>query len=451
MAETTTELREKRAKAIADARAIHETAEKEKRSVTADEQERFDKFVKEARDLKTQIDGIDAERRRKEALDDLDPEDPENRNDPNDPERRSDPSDPGGKPNDGSDFKLTYRDRGRERHHRFKKDTHYARRASPAYRKAFAHYLMTGQARGLMEVESDGQVRALQVGDDVKGGFVAAPMQTLNEIIRDVDDALLFRQLCRIIPSDSGGIGVPTVVTKYNDADWTGEITTVVEDDSLRLGKREMKPHDLAKLAKVSNKLLRNGVIDIEEFVRGELSIQFGEAAENAYMNGDGSQKPLGIFVASDDGIGTSRDVSDGNDATTPKFDGLINARGALKQQYRRRASWIFHRDTVTKIMLLKDGNGQYIWLPGVTQDEPDRILRIPVVESEFAPNTFTTGQYVGCLGDFRWYWILDGMQLAFQRLVELYAVNNQTGFIGRWEGDGAPVKQEAFVRVKLG
>jgi hypothetical protein len=41
-------------------------------------------------------------------------------------------------------------------------------------------------------------------------------------------------------------------------------------------------------------------------------------------------------------------------------------------------------------------------------------------------------------------------MQFTLQRLVELYAESNQTGFIGRYQGDGAPVLGEAFARVKL-
>jgi HK97 family phage major capsid protein len=69
---------------------------------------------------------------------------------------------------------------------------------------------------------------------------------------------------------------------------------------------------------------------------------------------------------------------------------------------------------------------------------------------SEYAPNTFTTGLYVGLIGDWSQYWIVDALDLTIQRLVELYAETNQTGFIGRMETDGAPVLAEAFARVKL-
>lgn len=79
-----------------------------------------------------------------------------------------------------------------------------------------------------------------------------------------------------------------------------------------------------------------------------------------------------------------------------------------------------------------------------------DTLLGLPMTISEWAPNTFSTGQYVGLLGDFRRYWIADALSMQVQRLNELYAETNQVGFIGRLETDGAPVLEEAFVRVKL-
>jgi hypothetical protein len=39
---------------------------------------------------------------------------------------------------------------------------------------------------------------------------------------------------------------------------------------------------------------------------------------------------------------------------------------------------------------------------------------------------------------------------MNIQRLDELYAENNQVGFIGRLETDGMPVLENAFARVTL-
>ncbi len=73
-----------------------------------------------------------------------------------------------------------------------------------------------------------------------------------------------------------------------------------------------------------------------------------------------------------------------------------------------------------------------------------------PVRESEWAPSTFTTGLYVGIIGNFDYYWILDSLLMEIQVLAELYAETNQIGYIIRAETDGAPVQSNAFARVTL-
>ena len=44
----------------------------------------------------------------------------------------------------------------------------------------------------------------------------------------------------------------------------------------------------------------------------------------------------------------------------------------------------------------------------------------------------------------------VNGMELQMQRLVERFVETNQVALVGRMEGDGMPVKSEAFVRVTL-
>jgi hypothetical protein len=59
-------------------------------------------------------------------------------------------------------------------------------------------------------------------------------------------------------------------------------------------------------------------------------------------------------------------------------------------------------------------------------------LLGVPVMVSEFAPNTLTTGSYVGLIGDPSFYWIADALTVQVQRIDELYAETNQVGFMGR-------------------
>jgi HK97 family phage major capsid protein len=243
---------------------------------------------------------------------------------------------------------------------------------------------------------------------------------------------------------------VPTLEADPADPTWTAEILTGTEDSAMAFGRRELLPHPLAKRIKVSNKLLRQ-LPGVEALVRDRLAYKFAVTMEACYMTGTGAGQPLGVFTASADGITTARDVATDNAATYPTFDGLINAKYTLKGQYWPTARWIFHRDVLKKISKLVNGEGQYIWQPSVIEGQPDRILGMPVLMSEYAPSTMTANLYVGILGDFRYYWIADALDMQVQRLVELYAETNQVGLIGRMESDGAPTLSEAFVRIQLG
>jgi HK97 family phage major capsid protein len=301
------------------------------------------------------------------------------------------------------------------------------------------------------EQSDDPEIRALQVDSQEAGGYVVTPTRWLMMLIQAVDDQIFIRGLAtKQTVANAQSLGFPSLDADPADADWTQEILTGSEDSTMDFGKRELYPHPLAKLLKVSNKLIRAGGINVEQLVRERLAYKFAVPQEKGFLTGNGSGQPLGVFTASALGISTGRDVSTGNTTTGIQFDGLIEAKYTLKGAYWPRARWMFHRDGMKQIALLKDGEGQYIWRESVRAGEPDRVLNLPIMMSEFAPNTFTTGLYVGILGDWSRYWIADALSFQLQRLAELYAETNQIGFIGLLETDGMPVLEEAFVRVKL-
>ncbi len=295
------------------------------------------------------------------------------------------------------------------------------------------------------------EYRALQVDSDPEGGYLVRPEQFVARLIQAVDDQVLIRQLATVFQvRDASSMGTPSLDTDPSDADWTSELATGNEDTAMRFGKRSLKPNPLAKRIKLSRTLLRLAALPSEQIVISRLAYKFGITEEKAFLLGDGSDKPLGVFVASADGISTGRDVSTGNTTTSIQFDGLQEAKYTLKAQYWPRARWLFHRNAVKQIAKLKDGEGRYLWEPSVRSGQPDMILGQPLAVSEYVPATFTTGLYVGMFADFSNYWIADSLAMELQRLVELYAETNQVGFIGRMETDGMPVMEEAFVRVKL-
>ncbi len=220
----------------------------------------------------------------------------------------------------------------------------------------------------------------------------------------------------------------------------------------MSFGGRALYPHPCRKWIRVSKDLLNQSAINVANLVADRLAYKHAITEEQAFLTGTGFSRPLGVFTASDAGISTSRDVNTDNTTTAITADGLINCKYSLQAQYLRSADlrWIFHRDAVKEIRKLKDGNGQYLWRPGIAGDMADTILDVPFIMSEYAPNTFTTGLYVGIIGDFSHYYIADVTGMEMERARELYLATWQEAFYSSRKTDGMPVLEEAFARVTL-
>jgi len=313
---------------------------------------------------------------------------------------------------------------------------------------AFSNYLKEGSSHA-MSVYA-----ALQQDNPTQAGYLVAPQQFMSEIIQSKNDSMFMRQLSRVLPplAKAASLGFPKRTTRLSTFAWGTEIQAPTPDSALAFGKREFIPRPATGGILVSKTLIRNAAINAEQYIKEEMIYNQTSNEEQAFLTGDGAGKPLGVFTASADGISVARDISTGNTATEMKFDGLLEAKYALKAGYHTGANWLYNPAGVKQLAKLKDGDGQYIWQQSVVLGTPDTLLGFPVKMSEFAPKTFTTGQYVGILGNFKeGYWICDSLQMEIQALMELYALTNQVFYIGRHEVDGAPVLEEAFVRVKLG
>lgn len=295
------------------------------------------------------------------------------------------------------------------------------------------------------------EFRALQADSDTAGGY-SVPQQFSTELIKALDSQIFIRNLAtkyQVTVGDS--LGLLSLDSDPEDGDWSGEITEFDEDTQMAMGKREMNPTLLKKLIKVSEKLVRKSALNIDMLVRDRFTYKFGITQEKAYLTGTGANQPLGIFTASANGIPTSQDVSTDNEATKVTVDGLKNAKFGIRAPYRSRAQWVFHSDGIKMVSKLKDAEGRYLWQDAIREGEPDMLLGRPVNESEYAPNTFTSGLYVGAFGDFSFYGVADSLALRIKVLLEKYAGTGQIGYIADYEGDGMPLLGEAFARVKLG
>lgn len=337
-----------------------------------------------------------------------------------------------------------------------------SRRGSEQYRTAFQSALSTARGfAGLDEVTGIAggisQYATLQSDSAQQAGYLVAEEEFASDLLKEVDDLVFIRRRAKVhqVPVASS-LGIRKRTSRLNSFAWSSELEVSANDTALKYGKKVLTPHHLTGSVKISRDLARRSSMIVGE-VRGELARDAGEKMEDGYMLGTGDRQPMGVFVASSDGISTARDVQTGS-ATNITADGLISAKYALKSQYRRgqrgEISWLFHRDAIKLIALLKDGENQYLFRVGAgfasdNQAPEDMLLGYPVDESERAPHTFTTGLYVGLLANWRYYEIADALDMEIQVLTELNARTNEYEYIGRLKTDGMPTLEEAFVRLK--
>lgn len=306
-----------------------------------------------------------------------------------------------------------------------------------------------GLAGGIAAVNTEA-FRALSV-DGSGGQYLTIPKEVISQLIKDLDDELPFRtRTTSFVLDRAESFRAPKLDPDFGDTTWTSELRTGDEDADMDFSGRDFFPHPLARRLKVSNKLLRLSVLSPEDLVRQRMVYKIGVALENGYMNGNGTNQPLGIFVADAQGVPASRDVTSGVVGGI-KADDIFDVIKELKSGYRRNAIWVMSRETESRIRKLKSGEGDYLWIPGLQFDRPATLGGFQILLSEFAPSTWSTGEYAMCLCDPKFYWTVDSLQSEIKVLDQLYAESNQTGYIVRYEGDGAPVVPEAFVRLQLG
>lgn len=426
------ELAERKRKLVADNRKLLDRADKEKRPLSGEEAQEYDRREKDVEKLDRQIQSLadhETRRQRQRAT-----EDGMNRPLP----RQTSSSQLGTRCGCNSrKLSLSF---GRAGTIEFAPDYMLA---SEKYGRVFTKML-----RG---EPGNYEALGLKVGDDTKGGYLA-PMTWVAQMIKFLDDEVFIRQLATVLPPTTAkSVGAVSYDTDPGDADWTAEApaSDIAEDDAMKFGGRELVPHGLSKLIKASLKLVRSSSINIDSFVAERLAYKFAVPEEKAFLEGTGVNQPLGVFVAHASGITTSQDV---RSSSTTDFtaDDLINCLFDLKDGYVNKATWVASREFRRRVRKLKDGEGRYLLTENANGGLITTLLDRPLRVSEFAPSTFTASKYVAVVGDFSNYWIQDALGMEIQTLLELFRLKQQIGWIGSKETDGMPVLAEAFRRLQL-
>lgn len=303
-------------------------------------------------------------------------------------------------------------------------------RASDAYKSAFWN-----QVRAKDGITSEIR-NALSEGVDTEGGYLV-PDEFEQTLVQALSQNNIVRDHAHVFTTNSGTHKIPVVTTK-GTASWVDEGGTLTEDDDV-FGQQLIGAHKVATLIKVSEELLNDSAFDLESYFRTEFARRIGNAEEDAFLNGNGTGKPTGIF---DGTAGAQVGVTAGGVAITA--DEIIDLFYSLDGAYRRNAIWVLNDSTIKAIRKLKDGNGQYLWQPALHEGTFDTLLGKRIFTSPYVPEIGAGSKSIA-FGDFSFYWIGDRQGITFRRLNERYAETGQVGFLASKRLDGKLVLPEAI------
>ena len=298
-------------------------------------------------------------------------------------------------------------------------------RASDEYRKAMLDAFRSNFKR---------VSNILQEGVDADGGYLV-PEEYDHRLIDTLSEENIMRRLATTITT-SGEHKINIAATKPA-ASWIEEGGALTFGDAT-FSQILLDAHKLHVAIKVTEELLYDNAFNLEGYILDQFGKALGNAEEDAFLNGDGTGKPLGLFAAT--GGGTVA----GTLTAAIKSDDMLDLVYALKRPYRKKASFIMNDKTLSSLRKLKDNNGAYIWQPSYQAGEPDRVLGYAVHTSAYAPEDAIA------FGDYKYYNIGDRGTRSFSELRELFAGNGMIGYVAKERVDGKLILPEAVQILKL-
>ncbi len=269
------------------------------------------------------------------------------------------------------------------------------------HQKAFDAYLRSGDDDALRGLELEGKALNTAVAGD--GGYLVDP-QTAETIQSVLASTASIRAIANVVQVEATSYDVLIDHSELGHG-WANETSTVAETATPVIDRITIPLHELSALPKASQRLLDDSAFDIEAWLAARIGDKFARAEADAFVNGDGVDKPVGFMahstVANDswswDNLGY---VATGADGDFVSGDAIIDLVYALGAQYRANGTFVMNSKTAGAVRKLKDGDGRFLWSDGLAAGEPARLLGYPVLIAEDMPD-IGSDAFAIAFGDF--------------------------------------------------
>lgn len=246
--------------------------------------------------------------------------------------------------------------------------------------KSFQNFVRTGM-----------DAKALSTTEGPRGGFLI-PQIIQDRINRAVKEQGSFRNLARVTTISSSSVDV-LLDKNLPDVGWASELANRDETATAELVKINIPTHEIYAKPRASQKLLDDAAINVEEWLVQRIAERMNRLENDAFINGDGNQKPMGFLrhpSSNNEEFGRIQHIltnRDGHPGADQMFDHLLRLVYSLKAKYLTGACWLMSRSIQEYILAIKDSRGRHMWQPSVTVGAPSTLFGYPVHTSDEMPD----------------------------------------------------------------
>jgi HK97 family phage major capsid protein len=282
-------------------------------------------------------------------------------------------------------------------------DTREDDRMMREHKAAFRAYMRNGESAGLKQLEE----KAMSGSSGPDGGYLVAP-----PVERDI-----LRRLANISPIRAVATVREISTSTYRKAfSLTGPATGWVAEADLRPQTNNQQIVDMSfpamelyAMPAATQNLLDDAAVDIEQWIASEIDTVFAEQEGNAFITGNGANKPTGLLAYpkvaqaswSNGKTGYLTTGVAANFAASNPSDNLVDLIYSLRAGYRQNASFLMSRKTQALIRKFKATTGEYLWAPPASLGAPSTLMNFPVIESEDMPD-IAADSFSIAFADFR-------------------------------------------------
>ena len=277
------------------------------------------------------------------------------------------------------------------------------------YKDAFLKYIRKGIESDLINLANSNNSMESLLKCDSNGFAITSSMNSI--IANSMYKNSPIRQLARIVNISNDSLDVAAYTTDIA-ASWGDERTVAPETDAFT--RKTIKVHELTAQPKMTQKMIDDDQIDHESWLAELLSDILLAKEDNAFFNGDGENKPVGI-LSYENATGSNQieRVSGGRAIT---FENMLQLQAALDGRYEKEGetAFITSKANLAAVRSIKDESGRYIWTPGALNGIYDMIFGTPILASNEMDTTSGDAVIYGNLR--KGYQIVDRSDIKIQR-----------------------------------